>query len=215
VALVGLDAFAEPGLYDLELSGSGSQPWRPLRQIVPVQAGSYITQSVVVGEELNDLLDPAVRAEEDAFLAQFFNQYSDTQQWQGLFQAPITTTIISAGYGDPRSYNGGPVEIYHTGVDYAAATGTAILAPANGTIVFNDTTRVRGLVTIIDHGLGVMTAYFHQSESFVNVGDVVTTGQKIGAVGSTGLSNGPHLHWDVRVLNVPVDGRQWLNEQFP
>jgi murein DD-endopeptidase MepM/ murein hydrolase activator NlpD len=44
---------------------------------------------------------------------------------------------------------------------------------------------------------------------------MVTTGQVIGTVGSTGLSSGPHLHWDVRIMNVPVDGLQWLNEQFP
>jgi murein DD-endopeptidase MepM/ murein hydrolase activator NlpD len=60
-----------------------------------------------------------------------------------------------------------------------------------------------------------MTAYFHQTESLVQAGDMVTTGQVIGTVGSTGLSSGPHLHWDVRIMNVPVDGLQWLNEQFP
>jgi murein DD-endopeptidase MepM/ murein hydrolase activator NlpD len=148
-------------------------------------------------------------------LVPLFSQFTEPQQWQGLFQAPITTTIVSAGYGDGRSYNNGPIAIYHTGVDYAAATGTSILAPANGTVIFSDVLELRGLVTIIDHGLGVMTAYFHQIESLVQVGDVVTTGQVIGKVGSTGLSSGPHLHWDVRIMNVPVNGLQWLNEQFP
>ena len=215
VALVGLDAFAESGPYTLELGGSGSQPWQPMSQMVPVQPGNYGTQFVTVGEELNDLLDPQVREREDAFLAPLFSQFTEPQQWQGFFQAPITTTIVSAGYGDGRSYNDGPIEIYHTGVDYAAATGTSILAPANGTVIFSDMLELRGLVTIIDHGLGVMTAYFHQTESLVQAGDVVTTGQVIGTVGSTGLSSGPHLHWDVRIMNVPVDGLQWLNEQFP
>jgi murein DD-endopeptidase MepM/ murein hydrolase activator NlpD len=215
VALVGLDAFAESGPYTLELGGSGSQPWQPMNQIVPVQPGNYGTQFVTVGEELNDLLDPQVREREDAFLAPIFGRFTETQQWQGIFQAPITTTIVSAGYGDSRSYNDGPVEIYHTGVDYAAAAGTSILAPANGTVIFSDMLELRGLVTIIDHGLGVMTAYFHQTESLVQAGDMVTTGQVIGTVGSTGLSSGPHLHWDVRIMNVPVDGLQWLNEQFP
>jgi murein DD-endopeptidase MepM/ murein hydrolase activator NlpD len=215
VALVGLDAFAEAGLYALALSGSGNQPWRPMTQVVPVQAADYGTRFVTVGDELSGLLDPEVRANEDAFLAPIFGRFTEPQQWQGLFQAPITTTIISDGYGSGRSYNDGPVEIYHTGVDYAAAAGASIMAPANGTVVFSDMLELRGLVTIIDHGLGVMTAYFHQTESLVQVGDVVTTGQEIGKVGSTGLSSGPHLHWDVRIMNVTVDGRQWLNEQFP
>ena len=209
VALVGLDAFAEPGDYLLELAGSGSQPWRPMSQVVPVQAGNYGTQFIPVDDK------PEVRAEEDAFLATIYGRFSEPQQWQGIFQAPITTTVISAGYGDARSYNGGPIEIYHSGVDYAAPVGTLILAPANGTVVFSGTLELRGIVTILDHGLGVMTAYFHQSESLVQVGDVVIAGQTIGKVGSTGLSSGAHLHWDVRVMNVPVDGRQWLNEEFP
>ena len=209
VALVGLDAFAEPGDYLLELAGSGSQPWRPMSQIVPVQPGNYGTQYVPVDD------NPEVRAEEDAFLATIFDRFTEPQQWQGIFQAPITTTVISAGYGDARSYNGGPIEIYHSGVDYAAPVGTPILAPANGTVVFSGTLELRGIVTILDHGLGVMTAYFHQIESLVQVGDVVTAGQVIGKVGSTGLSSGAHLHWDVRVMNVPVDGRQWLSQSFP
>ena len=215
VALVGLDAFAESGDYVLELGGSGSHPWQPMSQVVPVQAGAYGTQFITVGEELSALLDPQVRANEDEQLSLIYGRFTEPQQWSGIFQSPITTTIISAGYGDARSYNGGPIEIFHTGVDYAAAEGTLILAPANGTVVFSDETELRGLVTIIDHGLGVMTGYFHQSELLVQVGDVVTTGQIIGKVGSTGLSSGAHLHWDIRIMDVPVDGRQWLNEEFP
>jgi murein DD-endopeptidase MepM/ murein hydrolase activator NlpD len=215
VALVGLDAFAEPGLYTLALSGSGSQPWRPMQQQIPVAPGSYTTQYITVGEELSGLLDPQLRVDEDAFLATFYGQFTETQYWDGLFQSPVTSTVITAGYGDGRSYNGGPIEIFHTGVDFGGITGTLILAPAAGKVVFSDVTELRGLVTIIDHGLGVMTAYFHQSESFVAVGEVVTAGQSIGAIGSTGLSSGPHLHWDVRIMNVPVNGGQWLSEDFP
>lgn len=215
VALVGLDAFAEPGDYVLDLGGSGSQPWQPMSQVVPVQAVDYGTQYITVGEELNGLLDPQLRLNEDAVLAEIYGRFTEPQQWQGIFQSPITTTVISAGYGDSRSYNNGPIEIFHTGVDYAAPEGTLILAPANGTVVFSQETELRGIVTIIDHGLGVMTAYFHQVESLVQVGDVVAVGQQIGKVGSTGLSSGAHLHWDVRVMNVAVDGRQWLTEEFP
>jgi murein DD-endopeptidase MepM/ murein hydrolase activator NlpD len=64
---------------------------------------------------------------------------------------------------------------------------------------------LRGGIIIVDHGRGVMTGYYHLSERLVNAGDAVAAGQPIGSVGSTGLSSGPHLHWDLRIMGVPVD----------
>ena len=133
----------------------------------------------------------------------------------GPFQMPIPNTAVTAPYGDGRSYNDGPVDIFHTGVDLAGGVGTPVHAPAAGVVVFNDPLNLRGNGLIIDHGLGVMTAYFHLSESYVNVGDEVDIGQIIAGVGSTGLSSGPHLHWDLRIMDVPVDGLQWTTESFP
>jgi murein DD-endopeptidase MepM/ murein hydrolase activator NlpD len=132
-----------------------------------------------------------------------------------LFQAPVTTTIVTAGYGGARSYNGGPYEIFHTGVDFAGTTGTPILAPAAGAVVFSDTLQLRGLTLIIDHGLGVFSSYNHLSSIQVNVGDRVEPGQPVALGGSTGLSTGPHLHWELRVMDVPVNGMQWTQEPFP
>ena len=216
VAFVGIDAFAEPGLYDLEISGGDERGlWAPLRARLRVIETAYDTQYVEVGEALDGLLDPAVRATEDEFLRGVYDQFSAEQQWDGLFQTPLTTTVVSAGYGGRRSYNGGPIEIYHTGIDYAAAEGTTVLSPAGGTVVFSDTTELRGNVIIIDHGLGVMSGYYHLLESLVTVGQTVTPGQSIARVGSTGLSSGPHLHWDVRILNVPVDPMRWTQTVFP
>jgi murein DD-endopeptidase MepM/ murein hydrolase activator NlpD len=215
VALVGLDAFTEPGVYPLQLSGSGDRPWPPFRQDLQIEPGNYGTQSITIPEELTHLLDPQIRQDENAFLATIYTQFTEEQQWQGLFQQPVTTTVVTAPYGDGRSYNDGPVEIFHSGVDFAGAVGTPILAPANGAVVFNDELELRGNAVIIDHGLGVMSAYFHLSESYVTVGEVVSAGQTIAAGGTTGLSNGPHLHWDLRIMNVPVNGLQWTREVFP
>lgn len=215
VALVGIDAFMAPGMATLQLSGSGTLPWRPFTQDVPVADAGFGVQPVPVPEELAPLLDPQIRAGEDNFLATFYNQSSSAKAWDGLFHYPVTATVVTGGYGDGRSYNGGPVEGYHTGIDFAGGLGTPILAPANGAVVFADLLELRGNTVILDHGLGVMTAYFHLSEIFVAPGDQTTTGQMIGAGGSTGLSTGPHLHWDVRVNGVPVNGLQWVEHVFP
>lgn len=215
VALAGVDAFTEPGRYELVLAGAGEESWWPLVGQVAIVSGDYPTQTIAVGEELLPLLAPEVRAEEDAFLADIYTQFSPEQQWEGLFQLPVTTTIVTAAYGGARSYNGGPFSIFHTGVDFAGTTGTAILAPAAGTVVFSDTLQLRGDTVVVEHGLGVYSAYNHLSEVFVNVGDRVIPGQRIALGGSTGLSTGPHLHWELRVMGVPVDGMQWTREVFP
>jgi len=215
VALVGLDAFTAPGLHALRLEGSGSQPWRTFYQDLRVESSNFVTQPITVTQELSGLLDPQLRQDEDAFLAPIFNQYTETKQWQGLFQMPLAESFVSAGYGGGRSYNGGPVEIFHTGVDFAGAVGTPIFAPANGTVVFSDLLELRGLTVIVNHGWGVMTAYFHLSELFVAVGDEVMTGQTIASLGSTGLSTGPHLHWDLRIMNAPVNPLVWTEQEFP
>ena len=215
VALVGIDAFTAPGDYPLILSGIGQQPWQTFRQNIRINSGNYESQSIPIPAELSYLLAPEIRAEDDAFLATIYNQFSEAQLWDGLFQLPISNTIITAGYGGPRSYNGGPIEIYHTGIDFSGAVGSPIYAPANGRVVFSDTTTLRGNVLIIDHGLGVMSGFYHLSKINVPVGELVGAGQLVAEGGSTGLSTGPHLHWDVRVMNVTVNPLQWTTEPFP
>jgi murein DD-endopeptidase MepM/ murein hydrolase activator NlpD len=206
LALIALDAFAEPGQYRLEIASWGDHP---LVQDVLVQSGGYRTQYITLPEELNALLAPEIRAADEAILATYFEGFSEPAAWQGLFQVPVRDGLISAGYGDGRSYNQGPIEIFHTGVDYAGPVGTPIYAPAAGTVVFSDTLNVQGNTLIVDHGLGVMTGYYHLSKVHVAVGQVVTPGQLLAEGGSSGLSSGPHLHWDLRVGNVPVNGLQW------
>jgi murein DD-endopeptidase MepM/ murein hydrolase activator NlpD len=212
IALFGLDAFTEPGRPTLEITGGGENPWRPFVQSIQVLSSGYGIQYIDVPEELAPLLAPEVRAQEDEFLVEIYTQFTDTALWDGPFTNPITNTVISARYGDARSYNQGPVEIFHTGIDFIGAIGTPIYAPAAGHVVFSNTLTIRGNTLIIDHGLGLMTGYYHLSSTHVAEGDLVEAGQLIAEGGSTGLSTGPHLHWDLRIMNAAVDGLQWIEE---
>lgn len=98
----------------------------------------------------------------------------------------------------------------HTGIDIAADYGAAIVAAADGKVIFSGYYGGYGYAVIIDHGDGISTLYGHNSELLVKTGDTVKRGQQIAKAGSTGLSTGPHCHFEVRKNGVPVDPMDWL-----
>lgn len=99
---------------------------------------------------------------------------------------------------------------FHKGEDIPAPTGTAIVAAASGKVIGAGWVSGYGNYTQIDHGNGYVTAYGHQSRIDVSVGQTVTAGQKIGAVGSTGNSTGPHLHFEVYLHDQPTDPKSYF-----
>jgi murein DD-endopeptidase MepM/ murein hydrolase activator NlpD len=98
----------------------------------------------------------------------------------------------------------------HTGIDISAHSGTPIKAAAGGEVVFAGWWGGYGNVVIIDHGGGISTLYAHCSAIYVRKGQSVSQGEVIAAVGSTGLSTGPHLHFEVRKNGKPVDPLGYL-----
>lgn len=112
---------------------------------------------------------------------------------------------ISGRFGNARVYNGQP-GAGHSGMDIAAPTGTAVKAPAAGIVTFaNDDLYVTGGTLIVDHGFGISSNFLHLSRVDVKVGQRVEQGQVIAAVGSTGRSTGPHLHWGMNWFDVRID----------
>ncbi len=116
---------------------------------------------------------------------------------------------ITSGFGY-RVYPFTGEKKMHDGIDIATATGTPIVAPADGIVTFVGTEGTYGKMILINHGYGLVTAYGHCSEIFVNSGQKVKRAEKIAAVGNTGLSTGPHLHYEVRVNGVPVNPENYL-----
>jgi len=117
-------------------------------------------------------------------------------------------TSVFGGRDDP--FTGG--RVMHAGIDLAAAEGTQVVAPAAGTITFASENGSYGKFIAIDHGRGIVTQYGHLSRILVKVGDTVTRGQHIGAIGNTGRSTGPHLHYEVRLNGIPVNPRNYVLE---
>jgi murein DD-endopeptidase MepM/ murein hydrolase activator NlpD len=98
----------------------------------------------------------------------------------------------------------------HTGLDFQANPGTAILAAAGGVVVAQEVHPAYGNMVEIDHGNNLITRYAHASKLWVKKGDLVKRGQKIAEVGTTGRSTGPHLHFEVMVEGVPQDPQKFL-----
>jgi murein DD-endopeptidase MepM/ murein hydrolase activator NlpD len=123
-------------------------------------------------------------------------------------QWPVAGEISSA-FGE-RKNPMGPGDDFHPGVDIAADEGTPIAAAAAGRVISAGPDGGYGNLIVVDDGNGMTTRYGHCSQIFARVGDLVGPGQTIGAVGSTGHSTGPHLHFEVRVNDEPVDPTQFL-----
>lgn len=98
----------------------------------------------------------------------------------------------------------------HKGIDVTAPTGTPIVAPASGRVVYARSDKGYGLTVQIDHGNGIQTRFAHCSRLAVRAGQKVTRGQLIAAVGSTGLSTAPHLHYEILVNGEPVDPLKYV-----
>ncbi|MBV8725080.1 MAG: peptidoglycan DD-metalloendopeptidase family protein [Candidatus Eremiobacteraeota bacterium] len=121
----------------------------------------------------------------------------------GSFSWPVTGTITSPFGWRSNPFGGAPE--FHQGLDIAAPTGTTVTAAAAGTVIMAQWYGGYGNYILIDHGGGYSTGYGHLSAIFVSTGQTVARGQAIGAVGSTGQSTGPHLHFEVRIAGKPVD----------
>jgi hypothetical protein len=136
------------------------------------------------------------------------------RQWDLPFVIPIELggdVWVSGYFGEQRSFNGGPRTGHHGGTDIAAPAGTPVRTTNHGTVVMSELTLIRGNLVVVDHGGGVLSCYGHLSERTVAVGQPVRRGEVVGRVGSTGLSSGPHLHWELSVAGVLVDGLRWLD----
>lgn len=132
---------------------------------------------------------------------------SETDGWRQDFLWPATGRI-SGVFGSQRVYRGEPGS-YHGGVDIARPSGTPVVAPADGVVVLATQTpfTLEGYLLIIDHGMGLNSAFLHLSRIDVSEGERVQRGERIAAIGSSGRATGPHLHWGMKWGSERIDPR--------
>lgn len=185
-------------------------------QIDVVRAGypvDYISLPADVQAALSN--NEAALAQERAEVNAVWAETTPEQLWQGRWQLPAQGRFTSP-FGAGRSYDGGPVDSFHEGMDIANMNGTPIYAPARGRVALAKTGYVaRGGTVILDHGRGVHSGYWHMDEVLVQPGQMVEAGQIIGRMGAQGMVTGPHLHWEVHVGMTSTDPQQWLEQEWP
>ena len=128
-----------------------------------------------------------------------------SEGWRQSFIWPVTARI-SGRFGSQRVYRGKPGS-YHSGIDLAGGAGTTYVAPADGVVVLAaaEPFTLEGHLLIIDHGMGLSSAFLHSSDLLVHEGDAVRQGQPIGRIGMTGRATGPHLHWGLVWRGMRLD----------
>ena len=122
---------------------------------------------------------------------------------------------INDEFGFRRNPFGGRSYEFHAGMDIGGEKGDLVVAPANGVVTAADWQGGYGNMIEVDHGNGLTTRYGHLSRIGVSIGDTVQRGQPIGLVGSTGRSTGPHLHYELRLYDKPINPRRFLPPEPP
>jgi murein DD-endopeptidase MepM/ murein hydrolase activator NlpD len=129
--------------------------------------------------------------------------HESAPMWRSTFLRP-RSSVVTSSFGSGRLFNG-QLTARHLGVDFRGALGEPVRASNRGVVALVGDFFLAGNVVYINHGGGVVTAYFHLSKTLVSEGDTVSRGQQIGLVGNTGRVTGPHLHWAARYGEITVN----------
>lgn len=199
---------------DVTYQSQGSSNTSTTHLTLTVTATDFPVDAIEVSDDVVGLLDPQLEAVEAQILTAAYSTFSPVQLWQGAFAMPVNGPITTV-FGARRSYQGGPATGSHAGIDIAVDMGTPVRASAAGRIVWTGPLPDRGNGVIVDHGLGVFTGYFHLSQILGEPGQSVDKGDTVGLAGSTGLSTGPHVHWEVVIAQTNVDGLLFVQREFP
>lgn len=214
-SLIGISVKQEAGTFPLvlraadELGNVGERTVQVELAATEFERGGYIKLTKKQQENQKD--DSKVT--HDRTLREAAWAHVDPQQrWGGPFLRP-TEGRISSPFGKYREYSSG-VRSHHLGLDLSNEPDTPIYAANDGIVLLAERLFIMGNHVIVHHGQGVASAYSHLNSIAVSAGDRVHKGQLIGAMGSTGQSTGPHLHWEVVVHGQKIHPLEWEQESF-
>lgn len=216
-SVIAIRASCPTGDYPIKVTGFDANDEEvAFEGMIEVADGGYIKEKITISSPgKKKLFDPELeeRKQKDyARVQSKITKWNPEQYWAGEFIIPVEGKMTSP-FGTYRTFSTGS-KSRHLGTDYAAKEGTPIRASNRGNVVLAERGIVRGNYVCIDHGKGVFTLYNHMSAFAVRAGEMVEKGQVIGFIGSTGVSTGPHVHWEVRVFKWVADPMQWTETEF-
>ena len=185
-----------------------------LSRTVAVTADPRGTELLNLSPEVLSSSTPENRALEETTLDAAYAKDAPYPEWRRPFMLPVDG-ITTSSFGASRQYGPGGNISFHQGADLAAPEGTPVHATNAGTVRVAGFYPIKGGLVMIDHGGGICSLYFHQSKILVRAGETVRRGQIIGEVGTTGLSTGPHLHWEMRVDELATNPLEWVGKVVP
>lgn len=205
--LLGVDLEKAPGRYEWKVSwpGPGGES-QSCSVFVTVHAGKFPTERLTVEKQFVQP-DPEQekRAEQDQQkMRAIYDTVTPERLWEGRFRLPLKDVTTGGNFGRRRILNG-ESRSPHAGVDFPAATGTAVFASQSGKVVLAENLYYSGNTVVIDHGYGIYTLYAHLSQIGVQADEMVKAGDEIGKVGATGRVTGPHLHWGLTIDHARVN----------
>lgn len=202
--LIAFDRDAGPSARLVATLASGQR----VERVLTVAAGSWRIEHINAPYRGSASSDAEFARRRPAELAQIAAARAtpvESDGWRQRFRWPVTGRF-SGFFGSQRVYQGKPGS-YHSGTDVAVPAGTPFFAPADGVVTLAAAApfTLEGNLLIVDHGMGLSSAFLHCQRLDVKVGDRVTQGQQLGLVGRTGRATGPHLHWGLKWRDARLD----------
>lgn len=173
---------------------------------VTVKTTDFSVQYMTIDQDVADSTwnSAAASAEYRAAVYPLYELTDTEKYWDGVFIQPVSDYRLTTEYGLWR-YTNGVYSERHSGIDMACPTGTPVVAPQNGVVLLAQYLQLTGNTVVIAHGGGIKSMFYHMDSLNVATGDEVHTGDKIGEVGTTGYSTGPHLHYEVKIGSQSID----------
>ncbi len=216
LGIAGIPPNLPPGEYKLKATGEGLLNNYYFEKPLTVLKTEFLATEFLANDQMDSIANGTIDEQRQAESKRLWDAISSFSPYilheVGTLLQPVDGRHTSP-YGFQRFTkfpSGKETSSIHYGEDLAAIKGTPVVADGRGVVILAEYRIVSGNSVIIEHLPGVKSIYYHLDSINVKKGDLVEKGDKIGEVGSTGYSTGPHLHWELRVATVPVDPKQFL-----